>query len=325
MTTTSLLAAPLAQIIAAELARPVPDAVHALSNDIRRRHGDAVAAVLFYGSCLRKNTLEGVLDFHVVVDSYRAAYASRLLACVNAILPPNVFYVEGQHDNHALRMKYGIFSSADFHDAASTASRHAIVWGRFSQPFVLVYARDEQARAMVLQSAVESVLTFMTYATAELAAPDGTLNCAAEDLWQQGFQETYRSELRPERPETIRSLYAAAPNRYDQVAQEALLLLEQRGMLQVVATDRQLSMTMPPAQRQRFRTMWHRRLPLAKILYAIRLLKSALTFGDWLPYVLWKFHRHTGVQIELTERQRKYPLIWGWPVIFRVLARRELR
>ncbi|MBI3248240.1 MAG: hypothetical protein HYZ50_17170 [Deltaproteobacteria bacterium] len=281
--------------------------------------------MLFYGSCLRNNTLEGVLDFHVLVDSYRAAHASRLIACANAILPPNVFYVEGQHEHEALRMKYAVFSSADFHYAASAASRHAIVWGRFSQPFVLVYARDEQSRAMVIQSAVESILTFMTYAAAELAALDGTLVCTAEDLWQKGFQETYRSELRPELPETIRNLYTAAPTRYDRVAHEALSLLEQRGMIRVDTADRQLSITIAPAQRQRLRNTWRRRLPLAKALYVVRLVKSGLTFGDWLPYTLWKLHRHTGVQVELTERQRKHPLIWGWPVLFRVLAQRNLR
>lgn len=325
MNTAPLLTATLARIVAAELTRAVPDAVRALSDDIRRRHGDAVAAVLFYGSCLRNNTLEGVLDFHVLVDSYRAAHTSRLIACANAILPPNVFYVAGRHEHEALRMKYAVFSSADFHYATSTASRHAIVWGRFSQPFALVYARDEQARAMVIQSAVESILTFLTYATAALTAPDGTLACTAEDLWQKGFQETYRSELRPELPAAIRSLYAAAPARYDRVAHEALSLLEQRGIVRANTANRQLLIVMDPALRQQLRNAWRRRLPLAKVLYVVRLVKSALTFGDWLPYVLWKLHRHTGVQVELTERQRKHPLIWGWPVLFRVLAQRNLR
>jgi hypothetical protein len=57
----------------------------------------------------------------------------------------------------------------------------------------------------------------------------------------------------------------------------------------------------------------------------IGLLKSAATFGDWLPYVLWKLERHGGTRIELTDRQRRHPLIWGWPVLWRVLRRRDLR
>ena len=55
----------------------------------------------------------------------------------------------------------------------------------------------------------------------------------------------------------------------------------------------------------------------------IRLIKSALTFGDWLPYALWKLNRHSGVTIELTERQRRHPLIFGWPVLIRLIRRTD--
>ena len=84
----------LATLIGAEIGRPAPPAAVVLADEIRRRHGDATAAVVFYGSCLRRQTNEGVLDFYALVDSYRAAYASRLLAVANALLPPNVFYIE---------------------------------------------------------------------------------------------------------------------------------------------------------------------------------------------------------------------------------------
>ncbi len=53
----------LAQLLAEELEHPAPPAARELCNAILERHGEAVSAVLFYGSCLRKNTPEGVLDF----------------------------------------------------------------------------------------------------------------------------------------------------------------------------------------------------------------------------------------------------------------------
>ena len=49
------------------------------------------------------------------------------------------------------------------------------------------------------------------------------------------------------------------------------------------------------------------------------------SFGDWLPYVLWKLERHGGVRLELTQRQQRYPLVFGWPVILRLLRQRTLR
>ena len=58
---------------------------------------------------------------------------------------------------------------------------------------------------------------------------------------------------------------------------------------------------------------------------AVRLFKTALTFDDWLPYVLWKLGRHSGVWVELSERQRRYPLLFGWPVLFKLLRQRALR
>ena len=63
----------------------------------------------------------------------------------------------------------------------------------------------------------------------------------------------------------------------------------------------------------------------AKLAGAVQLVKSAFTFGDWVPYALWKLERHTGTRLELSERQRRHPFLFAWPVFFRVLARRELR
>jgi hypothetical protein len=64
---------------------------------------------------------------------------------------------------------------------------------------------------------------------------------------------------------------------------------------------------------------------LAKAIGTVQLLKSAITFGDWLPYALWKLERHTGTRLEPSERQRKHPFLFAWPLVVRVLAKRELR
>ena len=67
----------LAQQVRGELARPAPDAAVRLSAAIRERLGDATAAVVFYGSCLRKDTDEGVLVTHFDLDEiarYRAEW-----------------------------------------------------------------------------------------------------------------------------------------------------------------------------------------------------------------------------------------------------------
>jgi hypothetical protein len=146
-----------------------------------------------------------------------------------------------------------------------------------------------------------------------------------EALWHCGFQATYRAELRPENTTTIAGLYRAAPERYQQVAYAAVRELAQRGLLELHGTEAHLHVVMPAVQRKQLHRDWRVRSVLAKGLYALRLLKSALTFGDWLPYALWKLERHTGTRVELTDRQRRAPLIWGWPVIVKLLWQRALR
>ena len=84
----------LHDLVADELLAPVPPAALALAEAIRARHEGAISSVVFYGSCLRKSTHEGVLDFYVLVDSYRAAHGPGWLAASNALLPPSVFYLE---------------------------------------------------------------------------------------------------------------------------------------------------------------------------------------------------------------------------------------
>ena len=107
-------AATLSHRIAEELDCPAPAAARFLTDAILERHGDTVAAVLFYGSCLREDTHEGVLDFYVLVDSYRDAYPSRYLRVVNALVPPNVFFLSRDSELGTLRCKYAVISLADF-------------------------------------------------------------------------------------------------------------------------------------------------------------------------------------------------------------------
>ena len=85
------------------------------------------------------------------------------------------------------------------------------------------------------------------------------------------------------------------------------------------------ALELPPGAGQRARCPWRLRRPVAKLVYVAQLLKTASTFGDWVPYALWKLERHTGTHVEYSERQRRHPFIWGWPLVFRVLRKRDLR
>ena len=57
----------------------------------------------------------------------------------------------------------------------------------------------------------------------------------------------------------------------------------------------------------------------------LRLAKASLTFEGGVDYAAWKIERHTGVRVVVTDRLRRYPLVFGWTVLWRLLRRRALR
>jgi len=309
-------------IVRDELTREPPPAATRIAEAIVSRHGTAVASVLFYGSCLRKETSEGVLDFYVLVDRYRDAYPGRVLAWANALLPPNVFYLEVEGESGVLRSKYAVVSSDDFARGARPAGIRASIWARFCQPAIAVWNRDPEALERAVAAVAQSIATALETALPLVPRAGTTRRFSVETLWQQILRETYASEMRTEAPESIRSLYEAAPDRYAEVTRAALARLATEPGIEVLETGGEFEVSGAETRGGRSLGGLHR--PLAKAVYVVGLLKSAFTFGDWLPYVLWKLERHTGTKIVPTERQRRHPLVWGWPVLFRVLWRRDL-
>ena len=309
-----------------EHAEPVPEQARAVCPEIVRQHSPGPSAVLCYGACLRKDdATTGVLDFYAVVDSYRASGQSRMLAAANALLPPNVFLLSVGSGEAEVHSKYAVISAEDFARGVTGRTLHSIVWARFCQPARIVWARDQTIRDAIASACAEAAVTMMRIALAT-GRGAGAGDYDAEDLWQHGFRATYTTELRTERPDTIRQLYEAAPARYTQVGALALRELAARGEIGLEQRDDGgLRFVVDPVWAGEVASRWRWRTPLAKAVYLLRLVKSALTFGDWLPYALWKLGRHTGVRLEPTPLQRKYPLVFGWPVLFKLLRSRSLR
>jgi hypothetical protein len=319
--------ATLCDRVAEELSRPVPRAAARLTEAIVERHGPAVSAVLFYGSCLRKDTHEGVLDFYVVVDSYRELYGRGWLAFANALLPPNVFYLEADDPElGTLRTKYAVISESDFDRTVSPGCLHPYVWARFAQPALCTWARDETSRDRAVRAVARAIVTLVQRLSVFLPASRGVQRFSLAALWQEALRRTYGSEVRGESAETIRGHYLADPERYDAAGVEALRVLEAEGWIdEVHRRGHSVSVVMPTGRRLAARWRWRCLRPVNRLVAVLRLLKTSTTFGDWLPYALWKIERHGGPKIEPTPRQREHPLVYGLPVILRLLLKRDLR
>lgn len=319
-------AADLERLVAAEHDHAVSPAATALSEAILARHPGAVAGILFYGSCLRRNVGEGVHDFYVLVESYDTAYSSTRLRILNKLLPPNVFYLETQENGETVRAKYAVISLDDFSHGAGPTCLYPYIWARFAQPSLLIYVRDESTRTRIVHDLACAATTLIERLFVFLPAHQDQQRFTLSALWQEAFRRTYTSELRGEQPTTVRQIYEDNAARYDAIARSALRRLRDKAViLRVTERGDAVELRVSRGTLLQGRLRWHVTRPLSKIIAFVRLLKSATTFGDWIPYILWKVERHSGERVEISERQRRHPFLFGWPVLFRLVRRGHLR
>ncbi|MBW1882823.1 MAG: hypothetical protein JRJ58_04800 [Deltaproteobacteria bacterium] len=287
--------------------------------------------MLFYGSCLRSGGDEGVLDFWIVVDDYTSAYTgsdprSRCRAVLNRLAPPNVFYLERDFEGETLRTKFGVIDRKGFEHGTSLAAGHPYIWARFAQPTRLLACRDDEARTFLVGAISEAIVTMVGRLVCCMPESAGHFRFSMAAFWKHAFRHTYGSERRPETDESIRGLYLANEERYNDVTSLAIQILSERDHFDSATQHpRAVDICLSSPKRARQQLRWRLMRPYARTLGLIRLFKTAWTFGDWVPYALWKLERHTGRRIEATERQRKHPFLFGWPIIIPLLFRKNLR
>jgi hypothetical protein len=282
--------------------------VAALLDALRARFGEQICAVLLYGSYLRgaKDTL---LDFYVVVDDYGLALDSRLQALSAFLMPPNVYYLSLVVGQREVRAKYAVVSRRQLQ--RQVQSIHPYFWARFTQPCRLIYARDAAARTQLVTILAAAVDTFV-----RRVAPMLEGRFSAAEFWNRGFSLTYRAELRAEQKARVASIFE-----HDMDFYVGLLRCCEDGQYLRSATDSAGGheyWVHPPDVMPLARWYWGWTIGLGKLLSVARLVKAAVTFNDPIDYILWKIERHSGVRVEASERQRRYPLIFAWPLAWRL-------
>ncbi len=306
------------------LQQQLPDSpqLQTLATAIRAQHGDAVQAILYYGSCLRSGKPDqGIADFYVIVDNYRQARMGACKAMLNQWLPPNVFYIETRHvagadDALTLRAKYAVISARQFVAGVSGGWHLPYLWARFAQPAGLLWVRDADT-AKRLQLAIVQGLWHFLLATLPLMPA----NFTARELWQQGLLLSYATELRAERRQRIRSLYDCWPEYYE--AQTAAFMQAVAGI--AANAQGKYIRRVDQAARQLAQQRWRSRRRRGKIMSVLRLSKSLFTFSGAVEYAAWKVERHSGQPVQLTPLAKRWPLLGGWVVLWRLLRRGSLR
>lgn len=244
--------------VAAELDRPVFTGARDFAAALAARPG--VAAVLFYGSCLQRQSAEGMLDFYVLTDGAPGDYGERApIRALGRALPPNVY--PERHDG--LNAKAAVVSTAAFRRRMAPDVIDTTFWARFCQPAALLHARDAAARDAAIASVAEAILTGAAWAERLGEGATGA------EAWRRLFARTYRVEIRVEGPGRAGRIVDADPDRWDT-------------LWRLTAGRRDAA-----AGRS-----WFLRWLLGKPLHIARLAKAALTFEGGPRYLLWKIRRH---------------------------------
>ena len=261
------------------LESPADPVLAGLLTTLVQRYGKRIEAVLLYGSYLRGDA-EAMPDLYVLLERYPAS--PRFDRWLGAMLAPNVYRVT--HGD--LRAKVSVLRTHQLLKAVS-GDFHPYFWARFLQPCRLVHCRDDDVRARLEYIAARSARRLL-----DAMGSPGPLTTPGA-YWQRVLERTYAAELRSERAGKYREIYEANRAYYD-------ALFDARPD----SPDRPI--------------LWRLRQAAGKVLSAARLVKSALTFEDPVGYMLWKLERHSGVRLEATERQRRYPLLFAWPLVWRL-------
>jgi len=293
----------------ADLAAAAPEGLEPLIERIRTCYGDALRAVVLYGSTRRSaNVRDGLVDLMAVVGDYRSVHGAGLSAVLNHLLPPNVYYLEAGPESARVRSKYIIVSQATFR-TRTAGGLDGYFWARFTQPCRLVWAADAQAAELLAECRAHAAAHFARQA---LALGNGRYTAAR--FWVRAVSATYGCELRPEPPGAAEAMIDRDPEFWTRLSQALLPSLP--GV--ATADDGSFRIDLPRSRQWSGRLRWALRGSWSKLLNVLRLLKAAGTFANGIDYLSWKIERHSGIKVEVTDSMRRHPRLASWKLLFRM-------
>lgn len=306
---------------------PAPPAAW-LAEQVAAAFGDAALAVLHYGSRAqgRPTRVDSAFDFFVVLSGYPEAYAAaartgacrrpRVAALLARVLPPNSMALRRDGPFGRQEAKCLLLSRRDFERACAGRARDHFVPARLAQRVVVAWARDLSA-----SRAVAASVRALREGTFRWARPFLPARFALADYCRLLIRISFDHEVRAEPADHPAVLFEAQRRLLLGTYAPVLARLVSRGVLSVQGEwyrQRRL-----PGALERFRIRaWFRR---SLVRTTLRLLKQPFLYDGWLDYLIGKIQRSSRVPVELTERERRRPLLFLWPRALRYLRTRPQR
>jgi len=296
-----------------------PDA-KALAGTVVAAAGEHLTGIVIYGSQLLRAepNRHSAWDMVFIVDRYGPFHRAIvdaglhrgpawLLDLMARVLPPWATMVEA-HGAEAIG-KCMVVSRAHFERAVRPRSPDHFLKGRMVQRVALVWAKDRGSADAIEGWLREGRRDVLRWAGPWLDEP-----LDAGSVSRRMLEVSYGGELRPENTSRALEIHDAQAEWLERAYAEVLEEETSAGRL-VRADGGGYRFVRPPGRWARFRTRVY--FMRSKARATLRWFKYIVTFDGWLPYLVRKVERRTGETVELSERERRYPLIFLWPRVFR--------
>jgi len=284
--------------------------------------GRGQAAILLYGSHVQNSAPDqySAYDFMVVTDAYLPFYRrlhagghhgkpAWILTALSHVLPPNVISFR-YGPSGGRPAKCAVVSPRHLRRSLGPRSLDHFLKGRVVQKLSLLWCRSPEDQEMILSAlrmAREGIVAWVR----PFLARDFTVEEFAETM----LRVSYRGEIRPENPGRVLQVFQSQESTLLAIAEESLTSAEARGDVFRDGTRYEWSHRPGPHLRMVYSTYF----VLSKARATARWFKYMVTFEGWLDYINRKIQRRAGFEVEVTERERRWPLIFLWPKLFQVL------
>src|SRR5258705_4148665 len=147
---------------------PTDEQLRTFVDEFRARHGEGLAAIVFYGSRLSatNESATSLFDFFLFAEDYRPFYRRqrRRDALLNRFLAPNTYYLKVGE----ARCKYNVVSMGDFAREASPRARDLFHAGRFSKRVAILWTKDDATTDRLCAELLEAMKTVFGHALVRL-------------------------------------------------------------------------------------------------------------------------------------------------------------
>lgn len=300
----------------------------ALAEQMAQSFGTAAIAVLHYGSHVHgAGPHDSAYDFFVIVDENAAAFraftrqmrprfSAGTATFLSRVLPPNIVAVRLRDPlgSGAVHAKCAVLSARQLLRACAPDSQDHFTKGRLFQPVRLAWVRDERSRATVEEALASARADTINWVRANLPAQfDVEIYC------RRLLATSYAGEIRPETSDRAEQLFKSQRRALVSLYDPLLRELASRGTL--VAAHGSYTQAYPLRRAERRRT--RRYFKRSKARATARWLKYIWLYDGWLEYIHRKVERRGGTVIELTPREKQWPLLFLWPKAIRFLRSRR--